>query len=797
MSILVKQLLASLQTASTEARPAEEPEVRRPEEPAVEETPEPVLGGEPPAAEPIAEEPVNEEPAREPEAPVVEEPVREPEPGEEVTAVVQPVAEVTVVTDPVEPEASDDEDEVEDVDADEEAVGRAEELVDATADVRDTERASEELDIATEGLSDVRETLVVMNDLGGVSAEAFPFIAKALEAYTDGLGVEQVMLGVSAESYQGEGAPERQAVSLEDLDDLIGRLQKAKPSMEGYKVEANKRLSDAARAMTKRSALSFEAFDEGMTSDVDADALSSAQVADEIEHRRELAGELADAQDGIADIGEMIEDCSDEKGGLSTEALIAASLALEAYTAILGLPEIKLVESMEGLDINARHVVSTEGVGDAIKSIGQGIANLFSNAVRVAKNAVGALSGKLPTVVKQFEELLAKANAATGETSGDVKVGNVAKRLHQGGELPQGAALVKYLADYSGFAGKMCGPFTSKAYNALNANIGTYEAVDYTTREKFFADIDKAGSSWQDPRKLFSNAEMDMEIPGGGKMFGNRETSGFGYKGDSKGAEKLDDFVHHRMINGLWVRHKVKAPKVDDLKALSLAEIKEGAEAFLKALKGIKIRDLEVSGPVVDKTFTALNVANKKRRQDKAVVKTIKAEIGALDMALWGSLILALEFGWHAASEYVDIARSFMGYAYRSLATAGKPSTESDDSEASPIEDGSVQSDASDAQPEPGEPVVDDGGDGSSEDDSSAASAESLAVSMEADIKQLKAGKKVKYSHGHGKIVKVFTAPFKYKGETHMASKETPKYEVKSDKGSHLSIHKASALTLI
>jgi hypothetical protein len=51
--------------------------------------------------------------------------------------------------------------------------------------------------------------------------------------------------------------------------------------------------------------------------------------------------------------------------------------------------------------------------------------------------------------------------------------------------------------------------------------------------------------------------------------------------------------------------------------------------------------------------------------------------------------------------------------------------------------------------------------------------------------------------HVSGKIIKVHTSDFKYKGYTHHASKEDPQYEIKSDKSDHIAAHKESALTKI
>jgi hypothetical protein len=45
-----------------------------------------------------------------------------------------------------------------------------------------------------------------------------------------------------------------------------------------------------------------------------------------------------------------------------------------------------------------------------------------------------------------------------------------------------------------------------------------------------------------------------------------------------------------------------------------------------------------------------------------------------------------------------------------------------------------------------------------------------------------------------GKIIKVHTKDFDYKGHTHHASKDEPQYEIKSDKTDHVAAHKGSAL---
>ncbi|HEV8081603.1 MAG TPA: DUF2945 domain-containing protein [Chitinophagaceae bacterium] len=64
-----------------------------------------------------------------------------------------------------------------------------------------------------------------------------------------------------------------------------------------------------------------------------------------------------------------------------------------------------------------------------------------------------------------------------------------------------------------------------------------------------------------------------------------------------------------------------------------------------------------------------------------------------------------------------------------------------------------------------------------------------------------KAGDHVKWNseagHVSGKIIKIHTADFDYKGYTHHATKEDPQYAIKSDKTDHVAVHKGKALAKV
>jgi len=64
-----------------------------------------------------------------------------------------------------------------------------------------------------------------------------------------------------------------------------------------------------------------------------------------------------------------------------------------------------------------------------------------------------------------------------------------------------------------------------------------------------------------------------------------------------------------------------------------------------------------------------------------------------------------------------------------------------------------------------------------------------------------KVGDHVKWNseagHVTGKIIKVHTSDFDYKGYTHHASQDDPQFEIKSDKSDHVAAHKGTALKKI
>lgn len=51
--------------------------------------------------------------------------------------------------------------------------------------------------------------------------------------------------------------------------------------------------------------------------------------------------------------------------------------------------------------------------------------------------------------------------------------------------------------------------------------------------------------------------------------------------------------------------------------------------------------------------------------------------------------------------------------------------------------------------------------------------------------------------HVSGRIIKIHTSDFNYKGYIHHASRQDPQYEIESDKTDHIAVHKGKALSKV
>lgn len=623
---------------------------------------------------------------------------------------------------------------------------RATDFVEARTVAREEREALESLQASLEGLKDIHQLLGHLNATGGVSKDVMSFAHIGLEAYTDTLGLPAIMLGVSLESF--EEVDQRQEVSLEHLEYLIEQCEAIVP-------EVQQNITVAQENLTNRASMESLQFggESACSDDMDATTLAAGQNEAARERELEATAEASTAVDGIERVRDEVV-AQNEAGGLSQEALVAASLALEAFTKPLGLPEVALAENLDAFAAGARVQVSTEaidiameGAMDVVKKMGKAIAARARKTMIFVKNALGMLNGTLPKTIEALEKFLADLDPKA-KTSGTVSASGLIKKLHDGGKVPSN--IPQYLIDFCGFAGRFMGPYMVAAQRAMADNIAAIHKLPFNNAPAFHSALGDLARTWKDPRSALHADDLKATIPGEGRVFSDREP--MKYKGDVEEVKFFIDLATHNVLHGTVFREERKlADATKTLPAMSVSEIKRVGEQLLKLLKSINTSHLEVHSNVIEDYWTvdALLI--------EAPIKAARKEANVVREAFFrATLMPALEFGWSMARSCVTVARTFMKYAQASLATV---STES-------FEDGVAT--------------------GAEE------------ISMEgADPKKLKSGVKVKFSHGHGKIAKVFTAPFLFAKKHHHASKDEPRYLVKADKGGHQSVHKASALTLV
>ena len=730
----------------------------------------------------------------------------------------------------------------------------AQALIAAQTDAREERESVESLKASLEGLVRFHRFLGHLNATGGVSRQALAFTQIGLEAYTEGLEQPSIGLGVSFESFADSG--ERQELSLEHLEHFISQLKDIMPMAEQNVVSAEQRVLETSRTFHPSLRASFESVMTGAESDCDdGRALAAAQDLDSQAQLNQVSDVASAALDGMERVREEVV-VQNADGGLSQEALVAASLALEAFTSPLGLPEIELAADLTPFADGARAQVSVEaidlgmeGAMDALKNAGAAIAAKARKTVATVKNALNMLNGMLPKTIEALEAFIADLDKNKVQTKGTVSAKGLSKKLHDGGKVP--ANMAQYLIGFAGFAERFMGPFTTAAQTGFAANSRAMAKLDFNSLPGFRASLGTLAGEWKDPRSALSAADLSATIPGEGRVFVDQEAPK--YNGDVKELQHFIDLQTKNVLHGTWFRPERRlSDSSTALPAMSYEDIKKVATALLKLLKGIKTKDLEVHGDVINDYWNADSLLTGFQMESRGMRGRLRKEIRIISQAYAQTTVKpALEFGWDMARSSVRVARTFMAYAKASLATANAVSTESVDDdvslEAFPFLDkvkrlekkvakldadlkatdemladskrvlAEVKADAAKGDAAKfakkiqkiQDEIVDletDRKDIQSVQASVKAdlakakaakpSSEGLEVSLEgADIKDLKAGKPVKFSHGHGKIEKVYTAPFMYDRKSHTASKDSPKYLVKDSKGKH-SIHKASALTI-
>lgn len=487
-----------------------------------------------------------------------------------------------------------------------------------------------------------------------------------------------------------------------------------------------------------------------------AASLENLEIVDAVREARGLESykakfeSIADDCASLEDLRELVVQ-SNEAGGLSFESLVLLNYSVEQLVVANGVEAPILTDSLESLDREARHQVSLEnydiameGIIDLVKKAYDKVAGMAKKAWQKIGNALGVLRQMIPEAIEELTKFKKEL-----ESNKDAKIagkidGAILKRLHAGGKVP--TDLVKYLHDFADFATKFIGTYGIEAQKALHSNLKLIknELVPYSV-ESFEDSLVKIASGWKSATEIFPNAK-DLTIPGEGNIFDANDDYSDNAS-SNKAAQSLADTYRYTLA-GTMMRSNRKIRNVpDEIDAVSVKDLIELVDAYVKVLKMVDVDKLVISNNTLYDYWAVSAAISGPGSLSGTIRRKLRKEIEILEIAMACSWYAALEFPMSMARSTVRVARSIISLGKASLKTISTESLEE--------------------------------------------------VSMEASVKELKAGAKVKFSHGHGKIKKIFTSEFKIGHKHHKASKDDPRYLVAADKGGHLSIHKASALTLV
>lgn len=645
---------------------------------------------------------------------------------------------------------------VDDAEDDEEGDDALYEMSDAANRVRESTDANTTLEAAIDGLKDIRQAMEALDNRGGLSKECFQFLKIGIESHLANLGIEDAMpaLGLSLESFAGEEAGTLYNVSLEGLDDLLTSLEAAQPNVKQQVISAEQRLSELARtrAPQLRSVVSTEALG------LENDALMISQTNAMVASQEVIAESLTDSVTSLENLLLQVRE-QNENGGLSFEAIACLSLALEAHTKPLGLPEAQLVESFESMTFGDRAQVSVENIQVSLEGVLDALKNLAKRAVSEWARATNYAWMRVMIHKSRLKGLIKQAQQQRGQKAAGIAVPFKSKKLHRRGKIEKDMA--PWLVDFAILSEILMNKFGPAAHKALEANIAKARAVQYDTVQNFEKGLHAVVSGWKDPRDLLTDAQLAFDVPGGRLFFKSEELK---YTGDNADAKKLDKLAHENQPTRLlWRGDDSSVPADENAAAMAPADVLKVAEAFYKAIEQSSafmtyVRQVAsayamyppawlIKGPrrmtIIDAGFGGIR-------------SEVKDERKALADAISSNNWMRFHVNFDALTTFMSVAAAFAKYAKASLKAATKAvSSES-------FEDKGIDE-----------------------------------ISMEgADPKKLRPGVKVKMSHGHGKVTKVLTAPFMAFGKHHHATKDDPRFEVKDQHG-YKTYHKASALTIV
>jgi hypothetical protein len=725
------------------------------------------------------------------------------------------------------------------------AVTETASLLDAITDARDAKDVVDDINEVSVGMEKIRDTLDYFNAKGGVSQEGLVFATLALESFTERLGVGLPDLKVNLRGYNEDIL--KQTVSLEELDELSSVVNRNSAALNEQSLDASVQLGTALKDALPAALARLESVLD-RAAEVEGNPRSGNVKSDDFAHLLTVDNSIPEDMPGyFAQYGRLGESVVD---GFNAAAHSAASAAAELGNADFSSADAfhESVGKVVTAVTDPRATIDENDAGLALPGTGP----LFASDASTFDGEEAGQSSDNPTV-KALADYTSRYSPVDPS---DVQVGESApiaevRPLTPDEILSIGESLTAVFAraqmDGVEDTGRAC---WSGVCNASDSFASKFDAADESVQSQVADTADQVGeyldttqtmAQWT-PMWYLSNlvqttnafvlyAERSLEGDAAvsqeshaltGALIGTAIAgpigAGVGYLvGRSKDKKEAAEAAKKRAGKPAVSQEGVIGALTGATAGIATGTLLAGPwGAVVGASYGAAAgHHAEEHDKLKKQLEKAKAEARRKKRADTAAKPKVSTEDD--DSTTPPSGDAAADNAPVASTEDNNDNPTTSGAAPTAVAASAHGKKEEDavgDLTAEPnaldppavvnppavnsaVNDESqkaVVADAPDTAAVVGGeiPVV-----RSADGDILPVTDPDKTVSLEGGGIKLRPGMKVRYSKGYGKIIKVFDRPVKYKGEIHHCSKDNPKYEVKSDMGNHLSLHKASALTVL
>jgi len=299
----------------------------------------------------------------------------------------------------------------------------------------------------------------------------------------------------------------------------------------------------------------------------------------------DAADDLIEDQTLLNDVSEKI---NEQKGEISVESLLFASIITEHASKRLGLKELIKTPALESAKLEDRVEVSTEALDASLEGFWKGVREIFTHMWSSTVNAWRFTRTRASRRERQFKSLLRDLNGA-GSKQAHSEIAINIKKLHERGLTPSN--FKKYLTDYINLSEYMIFKFEKDAQVCYADFMKTCGDTDLFEPNKVESGLSKIANSLKDPRKRLSPQALKGPLPGGLRFFRDKKLQ---YAGNSAAARKLDQiaYLNYPARAGFLADGSKSSQSVGTVKALSASDIRSMTNDVLKILGRLDKREL-------------------------------------------------------------------------------------------------------------------------------------------------------------------------------------------------------------